>query len=310
MKAPLGKIAVVGSGAIGCHYGAHLVRSGRDVHFLLRRELERVRRDGLRVRVLNRAFLLPKVQAAATTAEIGPSDLVIVALKGTANEALLELLPPLLHERTAILTLQNGLGGDEWLARHFGAERVLGGLCFICVNRLASGEIVCTEPGSLALGEFGRPAGERVQAIAAMFREAGVRTTVGDDLANLRWHKLVWNIPFNGLSIAAGGKTTDEILADPALEHEVRDLMREVADAAGRLGHRISDKFVHDQVERTRPMGAYRTSSLIDFQEGREVEIEPIWGEPLRRALAAGATVPRLQHLYDELCRLTRSRPA
>ena len=57
-------------------------------------------------------------------------------------------------------------------------------------------------------------------------------------------------------------------------------------------------------------MGAYRTSSLIDFQEGREVEIEPIWGEPLRRALAAGATVPRLQHLYDELCCLTCSRPA
>ena len=308
MNARAGKIAIVGAGAIGCYYGAQLTRSGRDVHFLLRRDFERVRRDGLHVRVLDQAFHLPRVQAAATTGEIGPSDLVIVALKATVNEALLDLLPPLLHEQTALLTLQNGLGGDEWLASHFGTERVLGGLCFICVNRLASGEIVCSEPGSLALGELGRPAGERVQAIAAMFREAGVRTTVGDDLASLRWHKLVWNIPFNGLSIAAGGRTTDQILADPELESEARALMDEVAHAAGILGHRISEKFVDNQIERTRPMGAYRTSSLIDFQEGREVEIEAIWGEPLRRALAAGAAMPRLQRLYDELRSLTRSR--
>jgi 2-dehydropantoate 2-reductase len=309
MPGTFGKIAIVGAGAVGGYYGARLARAGEDVHFLMRSDLATVRRRGLRVRVPGDEFVLASVQAAATPAEIGPCDLVVVALKTTANAQLAHLLPPLLHERTAILTLQNGLGSDERLADLFGAERVLGGLCFLCANRTAPGEIDCTQPGTLSLAEFDRPAGERVRSIAAGFEGAGVRCIVGDDLALLRWRKLVWNVPFNGLSIAAGGVTTDKILADPALEAEVRALMLEVIGAAGRLGHAIPGSFVDAQIELTRPMGAYRPSSLIDFLEGREVEVESIWGETLRRAREAGARVPRMERLHERIRqRLTERR--
>jgi 2-dehydropantoate 2-reductase len=118
----------------------------------------------------------------------------------------------------------------------------------------------------------------------------------------------VWNVPFNGLSIAAGGIATDRLLANPDLEAEVRALMREVIDAAARLGHSIPESFIEAQVTATRPMGAYRPSSLIDYLEGREVEVESIWGEALRRAKKAGAAVPRLQALYANLLKLTRAR--
>jgi 2-dehydropantoate 2-reductase len=302
----LGKIAIVGSGALGCYYGAMLARAGEDVHFLMRSDLAAVRARGLRVKRPDGEFVLNDVQTEDTPEKIGPCDVVIVALKTTANREFSRLITPLLHERTAILTLQNGLGSDEELARLFGAERVMGGLCFICVNRTVPGEILCIQPGALSLGEFGRPISERLRVVAATFQKAGVSCQTGDDLAALRWRKLVWNVPFNGLSIAAGGLTTDRILADPLLEAEVRALMGEIVETSGKLGWPISAEFIEKQIAHTRPMGPYKPSSLIDFLEGREVEVESIWGEPLRRAQAAGVAVPRLQLLYALLQRVTR----
>jgi 2-dehydropantoate 2-reductase len=300
------KIAIVGAGAIGCYYGAMLARRGVHVSFLMRSDLEEVRTKGLRVQRPGEEFTLGGVRAEDSAEKIGPCDLVIVALKTTANRDFEKLISPLLHEGTAILTLQNGLGSDEELARLFGAQRVMGGLCFICVNRTAPGEILCIEPGSLSLGEFGRPAGARLQAVAELFTRAGVRCQIGDDLAALRWRKLVWNVPFNGLSIAAGGVTTDQILAVPALEAEVRALMEEVIGAAAKLGYAMPHGLIDQQIAHTRPMGPYKPSSLIDYLVGKEVEVESIWGEPLRRALAAGAAVPRLALLYALLLRLTK----
>ncbi len=310
MSGTLGRVAIIGAGAVGAYYGARLAHAGEDVRFLMRRDFAAVRARGLAVRVFANqepveSFHLASVAAYATTAEIGPVDLVIVGLKATADAAMRELLPPLLHERTAVLTLQNGLGSDELVAREFGAGRVLGGLCFVCLNRVGhDGDvpaIECYHAGSVSLGEFNRPAGDRARTIAAAFQRAGVKCSVADNLAEVRWRKLVWNVPFNGLSIAAGGVTTDRILADPALLAEVHALMREVQAAAAALGIAIPDAFLRKQVDVTGPMGAYKPSSLIDFLEGKAVEVEAIWGEPLRRARAAGVAVPRLEELYLRL---------
>lgn len=301
------KIAIVGPGAIGCYYGSRLAAAGENVHFLMRSDLEAVRKNG-RIRVQ-----LPKEQEIVVSApqihgspqEIGPCDLVVIALKTTANGVFENLIRPLLKENTAILTLQNGLGSDEQLASLFGAERVMGGLCFICVNRTAPGDILCIEPGAVAFGEFERPIGERLRSIVAMFERAGVKCSSSDNLAELRWKKLVWNVPFNGLAIAAGGITTDKILSVPELENQVRALMTEVIEAAAKFGYAIPVSFVEKQISATRPMGPYRPSSLIDYLDGREVEVEAIWGEPLRRAQSVGAAVPRLEMLYALLKKLT-----
>jgi len=300
------KIAIVGAGAIGCYYGCRLANAGEDVHFLLRSDFEAVRLSGrLRIALPKKEIVIAQPHIARTPQEIGPCDLVIVALKTTANSGFAEMITPLLHERTTILTLQNGLGSDEQLAGLFGAERIMGGLCFICVNRTAPGEILCIEPGTVAFAEFGRSAGDRLRSIVAMFEHAGVKSLPGDNLAELRWKKLVWNVPFNGLAIAAGGITTDLILASAELENLVRALMAEIIGAAGTLGHVIPSAFIEKQITSTRPMGPYRPSSLIDYLDGREVEVESIWGEPLRRAQKAGAPVPRLEMLYALLKRLT-----
>lgn len=301
MPRGLGKIAVVGAGAVGAFYGARLARTGEAVSFLLRSDLAAVRARGYTIRAPDGGFRLAPVAASGSAAEIGPVDLVVIGIKATGNPALEQLLPPLLHEGTALLLLQNGLGGDEWLAERFGAGRVLGGLCFVCLNRVAPGVIECYHAGSVSLGEFGRPVGPRATAIVAAFRRAGIDCRAADDLAGMRWRKLVWNVPFNGLTIAAGGVATDRVMADPELLAETRALMREVQRAAAAHGVAIPDEFLEQQIAVTAPMGAYKPSSLIDFLDGRPVEVEAIWGEPLRRAEAAGVAMPRLRALYARL---------
>jgi 2-dehydropantoate 2-reductase len=297
-------IAVIGAGALGSYYGAKLARQGADVRFLMRADLDAVRRDGLTVREQGEEWSLP-AQAFGSTPEIGPVDLVLIGLKTTANADLDRLIPPLLHERTLLLTLQNGLGNEELLAKRWGAERVLGGLCFVCLNRVAPGVIEHYGHGTLSLGEYGRAPMERTQVIGGMFSTAGVETHVVQDLITERWRKLVWNIPFNGLSIATGGRTCDQLLADAGLKAQVRALMLETIAAAGALGHAIPADFADYQIERTYPMGPYKPSSMIDWQLGRAVEVESIWGEPWRQGSAAGAAVPRLELLYRLLLPLT-----
>ena len=299
------KIAIVGTGAVGGYYGARLARSGADVRFLVRSDYAAVSERGLRVTLPDEAWTLYPVKSYVTAEDIGPVDLVVISLKATANGMLGSLLPPLLREGTAILTLENGLGCDELLAREFGEDRVIGGLCFIAVNRTAPGEIRCIHPGSISLAEYGRPVTPRLVELAELFLSAGVRAVTHDDLAELRWKKLVWNIPFNGLSIAAGGVTTDRILSDGLIEAEVRALMAEVIGAAAKFGYKIPLSFIDHQVATTRPIGPYQPSSLVDYLAGREVEVEAIWGEPLRRAQAVGAEMPRLEKLYNRLKELT-----
>jgi 2-dehydropantoate 2-reductase len=291
------RTAVVGSGAVGCYYGGRLASHGRDVHFLMRSDLAQVRKRGLRVVSKDGGFHLQGVKAYASTAEIGPCDLVIVALKATANAALESLLPPLLKAGTAILTLENGLGPDEWLAERFGAERVVGGLCFVCLNRTAPGVVEHYAQGQVSIGEFSGYPLPRTHEIASEFKRCGVPCTVVADLARERWKKLVWNVPFNGLSVVCRADT-GRILSDPALAALVPGIMGEVVGGSAALGHTLPDGLAGDMIERTRTMGAYKPSSLLDFLAGREVEVEAIWGEPYRRAEAAGAPVGRLEVLY------------
>lgn len=279
---------------MGCYYGGRLAQHGRDVRFLMRSDLTHVKKRGLRVRSHHGDFHLPKVQAFATPEEIGPVDVVIIALKATANAELERLIPPLLHEGTTLLTLQNGLGSDEFLAGRFGAERVVGGLCFVCINRTAPGEIHHMAQGHVSVGDFAGWTQPRTHEIATEFKRCGVPCGVVDSVARERWKKLAWNVPFNGLSIAAGGIDTARIMADPALAAEAQALCEETISAARTLGHELPASLVEKHMTATRTMGAYRPSSVIDFLAGRDVEVDAIWAEPLRRAQAAGAAVPRL----------------
>ena len=294
-------VAVVGAGAIGLYYGGRLAAAGEDVRFLARTDYDVLRRDGLKVESVHGDFELPQLRAYRKPEEIGPVDLVIVAWKATSNPLLGKVLAPLLHAHTQVLTLQNGLGNCECIAQITGPARVLGGLCFVCINRVAPGRIQHSAAGKVAIGEWRPGVPGRAAEIARRFKAAGVPAVAVANLQQAQWEKLVWNIPFNGLSVAEGGVTTDVLLASPALEAEIRALMAEVIAAARALGLDLGDELIDFHVERTRPMGPYRTSSMIDFVAGREIEVDPIWREPLRQARAAGVAMPHTAALLRRI---------
>lgn len=316
------KIAVVGCGAVGSYYGAMLSRAGQDVHFLLRSDYDTVRRNGVNIRSPHGDFTA-RPRAARTPGEIDVCDLVMIALKTTANDQLALLLPPLVGPQTAVLTLQNGLGNEEALAKLFPPAQILGGLCFVCLNRVAPGVIQHLDHGLIMLGEFQRWPEPRTHNIAGVFKHAGIVCKVSDNLARAHWEKLVWNIPFNGLGVA-GAAGYDALLAAPPVlpatrqpclatsqlldngkwEALVRGLMNEVTAAANVLGHAIEPVLADKMIERTRTMGAYKASTILDFERGRPLELDSLFLEPLRQAQRAGVATPRLATLGEVLRQL------
>jgi len=309
------KIAVVGCGALGSFYGARLCRAGHEVHFLLRSDYEIVRRDGVKIKRAEGDFEA-RPRCALRPEEIGPAELVIIGLKTTANAVLPQLLPPLVGDSTAVLTLQNGLGNEGLIASIVGAERTLGGLCFVCLNRVGPGRIHHIAHGGVVLGEYGRASQARTRMIAGMFKESGVACKVSENLEQAHWEKLVWNIPFNGLGVAScagweavisgilnpGQKlgaclTTDLLLSHPRWSKLVRELMMETIDTAQSLGLPVLEETADRQIANTEGMAAYKASTLLDFEQGRELELQSLFLLPRQFARQAGLPVPRLTAL-------------
>ena len=301
--------AMIGAGAVGSYYGARLAEAGNDVRFLLRADYEEVQKNGLVIESIHDDFSLSKVSCAESPEALGKVDVVIVAWKTTANAHLKEIITPLLHDNSVILTLQNGLGNVEALSEIFGSSRVLGALCFVCINRLKPGLIAHTGGGKVAMGELTPGITPRLEELVTIFQNSKIECVAAHDLGEAQWRKLVWNIPFNGLCITEGGLDTQELLSRKGGEKKVRSLMAEVLLAATALGYEIEESFIEYQLKITRPMGAYRPSSMIDYLEDREVEIDSIWGEPLRRAMAAGAKVPLIEALCESLKSKIEARP-
>ena len=316
------KVAVVGCGALGSFYGAKLCRAGHEVHFLLRSDYDTVCARGVTIHSVDGNFHVQPICVRVPEA-IGLSDLVLIGLKTTANHEFSRLLPPLVGQGTLVVTLQNGLGNEEQLAALLGPDNIMGGLCFVCLNRIEPGLIVHSAHGKIVLGEFQRPPLARTARLAEVVRQAGVTCVVSENLAAAHWEKLVWNIPFNGLGVAGAGgyesvllgvlsaKTelgpclpTDALLRDPRWEQLARDLMCEVVTVARAKGFAIPNTVVEEQIARTRVMSDYKASTLLDFERGLPLEMESMFMEPLRQARATGVAAPRLAALCTVLAAL------
>jgi 2-dehydropantoate 2-reductase len=301
-------IAILGTGAVGSYYGAKLALSGRDVRFLARSDLGVLRAEGLRVVDGKTSLHLFPVSAYASPESLGACDLVLISVKATANAALPTLLPPLLGSKTVIMTLQNGLGNEEFLSAHFPKHRIFGGLCFVCLNRVAKGVVEHYGYGKLAIAEFHPRKPCLETTLQSMWQEAGIPCEVSPSLAEARWRKLLWNIPFNGLSIASGGLTVDRILQSPALRREALALMNELIVVAEKLEIGFEPGLPEKLIADTEKMGSYHPSSLLDWMNGRDVEVEAIFHEPLRQARKAGMEPARLAMLFALLESVCASR--
>jgi len=305
--------AVVGTGALGGYYGGRLARAHGDrVRFLLRSDFDRVRRHGLRIESPTGDFTLPRVACFSDPADVPPVDVALLCLKTTGNGQLERLLPPLLKPDGVVLVLQNGLHPERETAAVVGEHRTLGGLSFLCANKVGPGHIRHLDYGQIRAGATAAAEGvanttPRLNAIAADFNAAGLDLRVIDDLRQTRWQKLVWNVPFNGLSVVLN-QTTDVMMTGPGVHARVVALMQEVVAAAHAAEDKIiSPAFVQKMLDDTAKMPPYRTSMMLDADARRPLEIEAIVGDPLRAARAAGCAVPEMERLYAALLRKAQS---
>lgn len=297
--------AILGTGALGGYYGACLQRSGLEVHYLLRSDYDHVRQHGLKIDSQDGDFTLPEVNAYNDPRDMPRCDVVLVCMKTTDNHQLPDLLPAVVKDDGVVVVMQNGLGVENQVADIVGPDRVMGCLCFLCANKIGPGHIHHIDYKAIRLGEHtadATPGGitDRLTQIAEDFKKANIPATACDDLILARWMKLVWNIPYNGLSVVLNS-TTDRLMADPRTRTLVEELMREVQAGAATAGRAISEEHIQTMLTNTEKMAAYKPSMLLDFELGRPLEIEVMYAAPLRVADHHGLRLPRIEMLYQQL---------
>lgn len=296
------KYAVIGSGAIGGYYGGRLAHSGQEVHFLFHSDYNYVREHGLQVDSVKGDFHLNNVLAYNNIDEMPKCDVVLVGLKTTNNKLLKKLLPPILYKDTLVILIQNGLGLEEDLQHDFPDLKIAGGLAFICSSKIGEGHIGHFDEGKLNLGSYSCDDEVLLQQVCTDFQQAGVETRILQ-LEMARWMKLVWNIPYNGMTVVLN-TTTDKLMADANTESLLSKMMLEVIHGANKVGNgkfMIPEKYADDILEMTRHMVPYSPSMKLDFDFRRPLEIEYIYTRPIQEAKKAGYEMTRVSMLEEQL---------
>jgi 2-dehydropantoate 2-reductase len=306
------RYAIIGAGAVGGYYGALLHTAGHEVHFLLHNDFNIVRKCGMRVETGGRTLQLTDIPIYKDVRDIPPCDVACVALKTTHNHLLDHLLPPLVDNGAAVLLLQNGLHPEEDAAPYVPAERLHGGLCFICSVKAGPGHIRHMDYGAVKIGAYRpgyTPAGitPAMEVLAADLKAADIDAQLTGDLGDARWRKLVWNVPYNGLSVVLNA-TTAELMDAPPARQRVQTLMTEVARTAAAAGREITTDFMSKMLGDTAAMKPYYPSMKVDFDQGRPMEVESIYGDVVRFADSHSVDVPSIRTLYAELQKMDGKR--
>ncbi len=301
------RIGIVGTGAIGGFYGLMLAKAGHDVHFLLRSEYQAVVASGLRLNsAVHGQLHLQPVQAWGDPAEMPPCDWLLVGAKTTSNAQLAPVITRLSRPGTRVVLLQNGLAVEEQLRPLLPDNlHLLGGLCFICTHRAAPGVIEHQALGAVNLGYHSGPAGAGeslaiVEEGAELFRSAGLESVAMADLQQARWQKLVWNVPYNGLSVLLGAGTT-RLMANADSRALILELMREVVQGAAACGQVLPEGYPEKLLATTERMPDYLPSMYHDFQHKRPLELQAIYAAPLAAAAATGCELPKMRMLHQAL---------
>ncbi|KAG7372487.1 ketopantoate reductase [Nitzschia inconspicua] len=332
-------IAIVGTGAVGGFYGAKLWEAGYNVKFQMRGDnLQTSMTEGFQVTSIDGNIFIPPYELSAFEhpEECGPVDWVIVALKSSSLHAIPELILPLLDpQRTRILVIMNGLIEEDLihaLKEHTGEDNtsvdsnlkccaaLYAGMALICANRIAPAHVDHSYAGllngGLAASNPYCTADDNKQAYLDLWQPTSVTVDYEDSVLAGRWRKCLWNLPFNGISVAMGGITVDKIVLDPALRKLAYQVMAETI-AAGNADltmHNepkevfLCDDDKHRMMDLSDKMGPYRTSTMLDFVEGRPMEVKYLFTKPVERAQKLGIPVPRLETLVAQIEALERLR--
>ena len=276
------------------------MRAGNEVNFLLHTDFEYVKENGLQIDSCNGSFHLDNVNAYRNTADMPEVDVVLVCLKSTREHLLKEMLPPLIKNNPLVVLIQNGIGLEDDLQAGFPELQIAAGLAFICSGKVGPGHIDHQCYGSINIGNFSCHDESLMTHFVEELRVAGIEANPVEYL-EARWKKAVWNMPFNGMTVALN-TTTDKLLENPSTRQLIRDQMMEVVGASKALGVKgIDETFVEKMIQMTDEMTPYKPSMKLDYDFHRPMEIDYLYTKGIHQAKEAGYTMHKLEMLEQEL---------
>ena len=314
------KVCIVGAGAIGGLIGARLAaEAGADVSALARGEtLEALNANGWRLRQGDR-LVTARAHASSDAAELGPQDLVVIAVKAPAMATIAAQIGPLLKPDTIVLPAMNGVPwwfsqeleglGDRPLESVDPGGAISGAIplrhVIGCVVHLSA---ATTEPGlvqhrsgmGLIVGEPDGSSSERLGRLHALLTTAGFDVTSSPRIRHDIWYKLWGNMTMNPVS-AITGATGDQVLDDPLVRGFCSAAMLEASAIGARIGCAI-DQDPEARHAVTRELGAFKTSMLVDVERSRPIELDAIVTVVHELGRRTGVPTPNV----DALLGLTR----
>ncbi len=298
--------AIIGTGGIGGYYGAKLAKSVQDVHFLFNSDYEYVLQHGLRIDSKDGDFQLSNINAYSSSWEMPKADVILIGLKTTNNDLIKSLVTPILKESTIIILIQNGLGLEEKLNRDLPNIQIGGGLAFICSEKVAPGHVCHMDFGRLILAPYSISDTDKWKQIHNDFIHAGIKAELSKDLKTSRWRKLVWNIPFNGMTVVLN-TSTKELVSNESSRELIREIIWEVIKAGRACGAEMKDSYADEMIEMTLNMKPYAPSMKVDFDNNRPLEIEAIYSYPIFQARQHSQPMPKVEMLEQLLKFISKS---
>ncbi len=292
--------AVVGTGGIGGYYGGRLAEMGHEVHFLFHSDYEEAKRNGLKVKSVKGDFHIKEVKAYESTAAMPKVDVVLVCLKTTSNHLLCELLPPLMHDETVVILVQNGLGIESELSEMLPQAKIAGATAFICSSKIGPATVEHAQYGELTVAPFGDCPTDVLKQVCEDFAASNVPAYFSDNLDLIRWRKLVWNIPYNGLSVVMHA-STDELMECKDSRELIVALMTDVVRGAKACGVEIRETYIQKMLDFTDAMTPYLPSMRLDYDAGRRMEIRTMYENPVETAARNGYEMATTRAVMQQL---------
>ena len=284
-------ILIVGAGGVGGYYGAVLMKAGVNVSFLVTpRSLPILQSKGLTVKSKGEVWNF-RPPVSTNPEDLGPCDLIIIAVKRYDTEKVLDTIQSVVSKDTMILTIQNGIDGEEDILRRFSDANVLGGVAFLASKIEEPGVISHIGAGSLGIGELDGSESERVQSIVNLFKNAGVPTKLSKNILKTKWEKLCWNSVFNPLSVILNGPLDNILDSKDALDVAFR-IFEEIRAVAEKKGIIIDAGLMDEQINVTQKLRGYHTSMFEDFSKGKPTEIDYFNGYVCREGVRSNVATP------------------
>jgi 2-dehydropantoate 2-reductase len=288
------KVCIYGAGAIGGYLGLLLFEAGYDVSLIDQgSHLRAIREHGLTLRINgeSRTAHIPCTDKPETLA---PQDYVIIAVKTYTVPEIVMAIPSLLHSKTAVVSVNNGIpwwyfdgtqansertslesvdpGGKVW--NLVGAERALGCVVYPACEVVSPGIIQHISGNRFALGEPSGEKSERVMRLAQAMRNSGLKAPVKTQIRDEVWMKLWGNLAFNPISVLTGA-TLQQICEQQDTRALAREMMLEAKGVAENLGIRFALD-VEQRIAGAEAVGEHKTSMLQDFEAGRPLEMNAL----------------------------------